>query len=108
MDHMSALHQNVYQAEECSIVSPKGLLSLCSFQYYFWTERKDKVEEGNKVLVQKFQSELTEQLELLHNTVSASVLQQESQLQELESDMQSFVSSKSEAFPLAFQLLNKA
>ncbi|XP_078179140.1 kinesin-like protein KIN-5A isoform X1 [Carex rostrata] len=87
-----ALVERAYQLRtelECAASDISGLFSKI--------ERKDKVEEGNKVLVQKFQSELTEQLELLHNTVSASVLQQESQLQELESDMQSFVSSKSEA-----------
>ncbi|KAJ3676388.1 hypothetical protein LUZ60_003800 [Juncus effusus] len=59
-------------------------------------ERKDEVEEGNRVIVHKFQTELTEQLDFLHKTVSNSVLQQESQLQELESDMKSFVSSKSQ------------
>ncbi|KAJ4772770.1 Kinesin-like protein KIN-5A [Rhynchospora pubera] len=87
-----ALVERAYQLRtelECAASDISGLFSKI--------ERKDKVEEGNKVLVQKFQSELTEQLELLHNTVSSSVLQQESHLQELESDMQSFVHSKSEA-----------
>ncbi|TYJ33453.1 hypothetical protein E1A91_A05G104900v1 [Gossypium mustelinum] len=60
-------------------------------------ERKDKIEDGNKALIQKFQSQLTQQLEILHKTVAASVTQQEQQLKEMEEDMQSFVSTKSEA-----------
>ncbi|KAL5581127.1 hypothetical protein UlMin_013569 [Ulmus minor] len=60
-------------------------------------ERKDKIEDGNKVLVQKFQSQLTQQLETLHKTVAVSVTQQEQQLQDMEEDMKSFVSTKAEA-----------
>ncbi|WOL08474.1 kinesin-like protein KIN-5A [Canna indica] len=60
-------------------------------------ERKDKIEDGNRILVQKFQSQLTQQLEILHKTVSASVMQQETQLKEVEEDMLSFVSTKAEA-----------
>ncbi|KAJ4725915.1 Kinesin-related protein [Melia azedarach] len=60
-------------------------------------ERKDKIEEGNRVLIQKFQSQLTQQLEILHKTVAASVTQQEQQLKDMEEDMQSFVSTKAEA-----------
>ncbi|KAF6146841.1 hypothetical protein GIB67_018494, partial [Kingdonia uniflora] len=60
-------------------------------------ERKDKIEDGNKILVQKFQSQLTQQLEVLHKTVAASAAQQEKQLKEMEEDMQSFVSTKAEA-----------
>ncbi|XP_044467575.1 kinesin-like protein KIN-5D [Mangifera indica] len=60
-------------------------------------ERKDKIEEGNRVLIQKFQSQLTQQLEILHKTVAASVTQQEQQLRDMEEDMQSFVSTKAEA-----------
>ncbi|WOL14877.1 kinesin-like protein KIN-5A [Canna indica] len=60
-------------------------------------ERKDKIEEGNRILVQKFQSQLTQQLDILHKTVSASVMQQETQLKEMEEDMQSFVSTKAKA-----------
>ncbi|CAL5200221.1 unnamed protein product [Lathyrus oleraceus] len=60
-------------------------------------ERKDKIEEGNRVLIQKFQSQLAQQLEALHKTVSASVMHQEQQLKGMEEDMQSFVSTKSEA-----------
>ncbi|OMO91381.1 hypothetical protein COLO4_18411 [Corchorus olitorius] len=60
-------------------------------------ERKDKIEDGNRALIQKFQSQLTQQLEILHKTVAASVTQQEQQLKDMEEDMQSFVSTKSEA-----------
>ncbi|XP_058109930.1 kinesin-like protein KIN-5D [Magnolia sinica] len=60
-------------------------------------ERKDKIEDGNKTLVHKFQSQLTQQLELLHKTVAASVMQQEQQLKGMEEDMHSFVSTKAEA-----------
>lgn len=57
-------------------------------------ECKDKIEEGNRILVQSFQSQLTQQLDLLHKTVSSSVTEQDSQLKEMEEDMQSFVSAK--------------
>ncbi|CAI8592385.1 unnamed protein product [Vicia faba] len=60
-------------------------------------ERKDKIEEGNRVLIQQFQSQLAQQLEALHKTVSASVMHQERQLKDMEEDMQSFVSTKSES-----------
>ncbi|XP_013602855.1 PREDICTED: 125 kDa kinesin-related protein [Brassica oleracea var. oleracea] len=60
-------------------------------------ERKDKIEDGNICLIQKFQSQLTEQLELLHKTVASSVTQQEVQLKHMEEDMESFVLTKSEA-----------
>lgn len=59
-------------------------------------ERKDKIEDGNRILIQKFQSQLTQQLEILHKTVAASVTQQEQQLRDMEEDMQSFVSMKAE------------
>ncbi|KAJ9188929.1 hypothetical protein P3X46_000279 [Hevea brasiliensis] len=60
-------------------------------------ERKDKIEDGNRVLIQKFQSQLTQQLEVLHRVVASSVTQQEQQLKDMEKDMQSFVSTKAEA-----------
>ncbi|KAJ1377030.1 P-loop containing nucleoside triphosphate hydrolase [Sesbania bispinosa] len=60
-------------------------------------ERKDKIEEGNRILIQKFQSQLAQQLDDLHKTVAASVMQQEQQLKEMEEDMYSFVSTKTEA-----------
>ncbi|WOL04664.1 kinesin-like protein KIN-5A [Canna indica] len=60
-------------------------------------EHKDQIEEGNRILVQKFRSQLTQQLDILHKTVSGSVQQQESQLKEMEEDMQSFISNKAKA-----------
>lgn len=63
-------------------------------------ERKDKIEDGNRILVQKFQSQLTQQLEILHKTVSVSVMQQETQLKGVEEDMQLFVSTKAEVFTI--------
>uniref|UniRef100_A0A2P2MQ15 Kinesin motor domain-containing protein n=2 Tax=Rhizophora mucronata TaxID=61149 RepID=A0A2P2MQ15_RHIMU len=59
-------------------------------------ERKDKIEDGNRALVEKFQSQLNQQLDILHKTVSNSVTHQEQQLKDMEDDMQSFVSTKSE------------
>ncbi|CAH1418273.1 unnamed protein product [Lactuca virosa] len=60
-------------------------------------ERKDKIEDGNRILVQQFQSQLTNQLDTLHKTIAASVTQQEQQLKGMEEDMQSFVSTKTQA-----------
>ncbi|KAL8089767.1 hypothetical protein AgCh_039305 [Apium graveolens] len=60
-------------------------------------ERKDKIENGNRILIQKFQAQLSQQLESLHKTVAASVTQQEQQLRGMEEDMQLFVSTKAEA-----------
>lgn len=60
-------------------------------------ERKDKIEDENRVLVQQFQSQLTKQLDTLHKTIAASVTQQEQQLKGMEEDMQSFVSTKAKA-----------
>lgn len=70
--------------------------SLDPIKCYCYAERKDKIEDGNRCLIQKFQSQLTQQLELLHKTVASSVTQQEVQLKHMEEDMESFVSTKSE------------
>ncbi|KAI3802173.1 hypothetical protein L1987_30303 [Smallanthus sonchifolius] len=59
-------------------------------------ERKDKIEDGNIILVQQFQSQLSKQLNTLHKTIAASVTQQEQQLKGMEEDMKSFVSTKAE------------
>lgn len=69
------------------------------------SERKDKIEDGNKVLIQNFQSQLTQQLEVLHKAVASSTTQQEQQLKGMEEDMQSFVSTKTEVFFTQIQLL---
>ncbi|KAH0465326.1 hypothetical protein IEQ34_005429 [Dendrobium chrysotoxum] len=60
-------------------------------------ENKDKIEERNKITVQKFQSQLTQQLQNLHKVVLTSAMQQENQLKKIEEDMQSFVSTKAMA-----------
>ncbi|CAI9105253.1 OLC1v1004137C1 [Oldenlandia corymbosa var. corymbosa] len=60
-------------------------------------EHKDKIEEGNRVLIQKFQNQLTQQLHILHKNVATSATQQEKQLKEMEEDMKSFVAKKTEA-----------
>ncbi|TVU00014.1 hypothetical protein EJB05_54592, partial [Eragrostis curvula] len=57
-------------------------------------ERKGNIEDANKSIVQQFHSKQTEDMNLLHRTVSTSVSKQESQLKSLEEGMQSFVSSK--------------
>ena len=65
------------------------------------TERKDKIEDENRILVQQFQSRLTKELDTLHKTIAASVTQQEQQLKGMEEDMQSFVSTKAQVYGLA-------
>ncbi|KAL1558091.1 Kinesin-like protein KIN-5D [Salvia divinorum] len=60
-------------------------------------ERKDKIEDGNRTLIQRFQSQLTQELGVLHKAVASSTTQQEQQLKEMEEDMHSFVSTKTEA-----------
>ncbi|CAA6654842.1 unnamed protein product [Spirodela intermedia] len=71
--------------------SEKALLD-CAFEL-----RSDLDSAASDTLVQNFQSQLNQQLESLHKTVSASATQQESQLREMEEDMLSFLSSKAEA-----------
>ncbi|KAH6821999.1 P-loop containing nucleoside triphosphate hydrolases superfamily protein [Perilla frutescens var. hirtella] len=60
-------------------------------------DRKDKIEDSNRVLIQKFQSQLTHQLEILHKTVACATTQQEHHLKAMEGDMHLFVSAKTEA-----------
>ncbi|KAI4373495.1 hypothetical protein MLD38_011616 [Melastoma candidum] len=54
-------------------------------------ERKDRIEDENRILIQNFQVQLRERLELLHKTVADSMTHQEHQLKDMEGDMQSFV-----------------
>ncbi|KAI3463791.1 hypothetical protein Pfo_020454 [Paulownia fortunei] len=62
---------------------------LCPWCPYssFWTkpEHKDKIEDGNRVLIQKFLSQLTQQLEVLHKAIASSTI------------LHSFISTKTEA-----------
>lgn len=69
------------------------------------SERKDEIEDRNRIVIQNFQSQLTQQLELLHKTVAASVTQQEQQIKEMEGDMQSFVSTKTKVSRLRYDLI---
>ena len=57
-------------------------------------ERKDKIEDSNRSLIQEFQSQLLMQLGVLNSNVAGSVTQQEKQLQDMEKVMASFVSAK--------------
>lgn len=81
------------------------LLSYADLLIYTvdYSERKDKIENGNRILIQNFQSQLSQQLEILHKTVAVSVTQQEQQLRAMEEDMQSFVSTKAEVLILKIQ-----
>lgn len=72
------------------------VMDSVSLQWALLAERKDRIEDGNRSMVQRFRSQLTHQLDALHKTVSSSVMQQEDHLNEMEHDMQSFVSSKDE------------
>jgi kinesin family protein 11 len=53
-----------------------------------------KIEDANKNIVGHFHSQLTQDMSVLHRTISTSVSQQESQLKVLEEEMQSFITSK--------------
>jgi len=59
-----------------------------------FSERKEKVEDANRSIVQHFHSQLTQDMSVLHRAVSTSVYQQESLLNSLEEEMKSFLSSK--------------
>jgi kinesin family protein 11 len=59
-----------------------------------FSERKEKIETTNRSIVQQFHSQLTQDMSLLHSTVSTSVYQQESLLKSLEEEMEYFLSSK--------------
>lgn len=61
-----------------------------------FSDRKDEIQDGNKILIQQFQSQLSEQLALLHKTVTASLSKQDEQLKDMEEAMQSFIKTKSE------------
>lgn len=58
------------------------------------TENKNKIEGRNRVLIQKFQTQLVEQLEMLHNAVELSVEQHQQQLKVIEENTHIFVSGK--------------
>ncbi|KAI8013900.1 Kinesin-like protein KIN-5D [Camellia lanceoleosa] len=60
-------------------------------------DRKSKVEDRNRILIQNFRAQLDQQLEVLHETVAASVTEQQQQLKVIEEDTQLFVSTKATA-----------
>lgn len=60
----------------------------------WFLERKDEIAERNRIIAQRFQLKLIKQLNMLHKIVSASVMQQEKQLKQIEEDMESFQSVK--------------
>ncbi|KAK8946121.1 125 kDa kinesin-related protein [Platanthera guangdongensis] len=57
-------------------------------------EHKCNIEERNQIILQRFQSHLTQQLHILLKIVSTSVMEQENHLQEIEDEMHSFVCGK--------------
>ncbi|XP_024982408.1 kinesin-like protein KIN-5D isoform X2 [Cynara cardunculus var. scolymus] len=57
-------------------------------------DHKNHIEEGNKVLIKSFQMLLAQHLEVLHNTIVASVTHQEQHLNAIEERMRSFVSEQ--------------
>ncbi|KAK1389484.1 kinesin-like protein KIN-5D [Heracleum sosnowskyi] len=60
-------------------------------------ERKNKMENGNKALIQNFHTQLAQQLEILHSAVEVSVKQQQKQLKNIEINTDYFVSDKDKA-----------
>ncbi|KAK1426096.1 hypothetical protein QVD17_14764 [Tagetes erecta] len=60
-------------------------------------EQKNHIEEGNKMLVQSFQTLLAQHLEVLHKIIVSSVTHQEQQLNAIEESMKSFVTEQDKA-----------
>ncbi|KAK9068491.1 hypothetical protein SSX86_012605 [Deinandra increscens subsp. villosa] len=60
-------------------------------------EHKNHIEEGNKILVQSFQSLLAQQLEVLHKIIVSSVTHQTQQLNAIEEHMKSFANEQDKA-----------
>lgn len=58
------------------------------------TENKNKIEDGNRVLIQNFHTQLVQQLEILHYAVESSVEQHQQQLKVIKENTHSFVSEK--------------
>uniref|UniRef100_A0A7N0SVL8 Kinesin motor domain-containing protein n=1 Tax=Kalanchoe fedtschenkoi TaxID=63787 RepID=A0A7N0SVL8_KALFE len=59
-------------------------------------ERKDKIEDGNRALLQRFQTQLAEQLDIMHRTLTTSITKQEQQLKDMGDNMQSFATTKAQ------------
>ncbi|KAF7113545.1 hypothetical protein RHSIM_RhsimUnG0121300 [Rhododendron simsii] len=60
-------------------------------------DRKNKMEDSNRVLIHNFRAQLAQQLASLHTTVDASVKEQEKKLKVVEQETQLFVSTKAKA-----------
>ncbi|KAI3743404.1 hypothetical protein L1987_61113 [Smallanthus sonchifolius] len=60
-------------------------------------EHKNHIEEGNKMLIQSFQTLLAQHLEVLHKIIVSSVAHQEQQLNAIEEHMKSFVTEQDKA-----------
>lgn len=57
-------------------------------------EHKNHIENGNKVLIQSFQTLLAQHLEVLQKIIVSSVTHQEKQLNAIEERMKSFASEQ--------------
>ncbi|KAK3012963.1 hypothetical protein RJ639_009000, partial [Escallonia herrerae] len=60
-------------------------------------EQKTSIEDGNKDLIQKFHTQLVQQLDTLHEAVASAVTEQQKQLKEIEENTQLFLSRKDRA-----------
>lgn len=91
----SKIGQCLFIEENLALSVEQGVTVTADTSVCGWfSECKDKMEDANKNLVHQFHAQLTQQLDLLHMTVSDSVMQQENQLKEMEEGMQLFVSKK--------------
>ncbi|KAM0065565.1 putative plus-end-directed kinesin ATPase [Helianthus debilis subsp. tardiflorus] len=60
-------------------------------------EHKNHIEEGNKMLIQSFQTLLAQHLDVLHKIIVSSVTHQEQQLNAIEEHMKSFLNEQDKA-----------
>ncbi|KAL2629027.1 hypothetical protein R1flu_013713 [Riccia fluitans] len=60
-------------------------------------ERKNNLEAGNRELVEKFQTMLSEQMHVVHGTISSSVTAQQKLLHKMNLQLQSFMTSKDQS-----------
>ncbi|BBN07677.1 kinesin family member 11 [Marchantia polymorpha subsp. ruderalis] len=60
-------------------------------------ERKNNLEAGNRQLVEKFQTMLSEQMHVVHNTMAGSVTAQQKLLHKMELQLQGFMTAKDQS-----------
>ncbi|XP_076917746.1 kinesin-like protein KIN-5D [Bidens hawaiensis] len=60
-------------------------------------EHKNHIEEGNKMLIQSFQTLLVQHLEVLHKIIVSSVIHQEQQLNAIEEHMKLYLTKQDKA-----------